>query len=75
MDACTARSAAARAGRCYWVAHAYLAGGKWGEAEALFERAQARVAEASESLQVCGARGAAGGPPKPGGSSHRCMAA
>jgi hypothetical protein len=51
-DVAGARSAAAAAGRCYWVAHTYLAGDRWGEAAALFGRAQQRVAEAVEKLEV-----------------------
>jgi len=45
-----ARQAAAAAGRCYWVAHTYLAGDKWAEAAALFGRAGERIKDAQDKL-------------------------
>lgn len=52
-DVAAARSAVYAAGRCYYVAHTYLAGGKAPEAAALFGRCEeGRVPEAVEKLRV-----------------------
>ena len=53
-DVAAARQAAAAAGRCYWVAHTYLAGDKWAEAAALFGRAGERIKDAQDKLGVSG---------------------
>jgi len=54
-DVAGARGAAYAAGRCYYVAHTYLAGGKAPEAAALFGRCvDSRVEEAREKLEVGG---------------------
>ncbi|KAI8465561.1 MAG: hypothetical protein J3K34DRAFT_525289 [Monoraphidium minutum] len=51
-DVASARGAAYAAGRCYYVAHTYLAGDKRPEAAVLFGRcAEGRVAEAREKLE------------------------
>ena len=51
-DVAAARGAGYAAGRCYYVAHTYLAGGRRAEAAALFARcAEARAPEAAERLR------------------------
>ena len=60
-DVAAARGAASAAGRCYYVAHTYLAGGKAPEAAALFGRcSEGRVPEAREKVEV-----------RPGPSQHQ----
>jgi hypothetical protein len=52
-DVASARGAGYAAGRCYYVAHTYLAGSKAAEAAALFARCgEGRATEAREKLEV-----------------------
>jgi hypothetical protein len=54
-DVAGARGAGYAAGRCYYVGHTYLAGGRPREAAALFARcAEGRVPEATEKIGVGG---------------------
>jgi hypothetical protein len=61
-DVAAARGAGYAAGRCFYVAHTYLAGGRAPEAAALFGRcAEGRAAEAREKLEVRAGRAGGGG--------------